>query len=217
MKLGERLACAAKLVKPGTFIDIGSDHGYLPVYLIKNGICVTAAASDINKAPLERAKATAERYGVADKMEFFLSDGFESISKTYDTACICGMGGQVITDIIERGKGKFNRLIIQPMTKAELVRQYLWENGYLIENELYPSESGKPYAVISAYHDDVFAKYKYNDMFLGRVRPNTDGYRLYAEKVLTAAKKRYGGTKRFDDASLAEECLKIIETPNRTF
>jgi len=213
MKLGERLACVAKLVKPGTFIDIGSDHGYLPVYLIKSGICVTAAASDINISPLERSKATAERYGVADKMEFFLSDGFKNINKSYDTACICGMGGQVIIDIIEKGRGKFGRLVLQPMTKAELVRQYLWENGYMIENELYPSESGKSYAVMSAYYTGENTDHSYIDTFLGYIRPCTDDYRLYVKKVLSAARKRFGGTKQPDDGKLVSECMEIVTQP----
>lgn len=211
MKLGGRLACAASFVRPGTVIDIGSDHAYLPAYLIREGVCPSAAASDINEMPLERAKATASRYGVADKMEFYLSDGFEKISKAYDTACICGMGGQLIADIIEKGKGKFTYLLLQPMTKAEELRAYLWNNGYLIETEAYPTEAGKPYAVISSFHTGENIPYTYTDTFLGKVRPDTDGYRLYVKKVNSAALKRYGGTKKPEDGELIRACSDILE------
>lgn len=211
MKLGGRLACAASFVRPGTVIDIGSDHAYLPAYLIRDGICPSAAASDINEMPLERAKVTALRYGVAGRMEFYLSDGFEKINKTYDTACICGMGGQLIADIIEKGKGKFTCLVLQPMTKAEELRGYLWNNGYLIEAEAYPTEMKKPYVVISSYHTGKITPYTYTDTFLGKVRPDTDGYRLYVEKVYLAASKRYGGTKKPEDGELIRECRTILK------
>ncbi len=195
---------------PGTFIDIGTDHGYLPVYLILNGVCPTAAASDINAAPLAKAMASAAGYGVADRMEFFLSDGFAGIEKSYDTACVCGMGGQVIADIIGKGEGKYKSLVLQPMTKAEFLRRYLWDNGYVIENELYPTQDGKAYAVMSARRFGDKFKYTYCDTYLGKIRPDTEGYLKYVAKIYSSAKKRYGGTKRGDDKTLICECEEIL-------
>lgn len=211
MKLGERLNLAAAFVTSGTVIDIGSDHAYLPVYLIKTGVCQHAAATDINPAPLERAKETAKRYNVCDQMEFFLSDGFNSVDKTFDTACICGMGGNNIADIIENGRGKFTRLVLQPMTKAELLRKYLWDNGFVIERESYAIEGGKPYVVMLACPKEGVTEYTYNDLFLGKIRPDTLEYKQYVKKIKSYAEKRFSGTKHISDEGLINECINIIK------
>ncbi|MFA6729619.1 MAG: class I SAM-dependent methyltransferase [Eubacteriales bacterium] len=215
MKLGERLLAAAGLAKPGFLLDIGSDHGFLPVYLILNGIITFASVSDINAKPLEKARATAEKYNVSDKMDFIISDGFKNIKRRYDTVCICGMGGELIADIIKGGMGKFDRLILQPMTKAESLRSFLWSSGFEIETELYPFESGKPYAVMSARYTKNNTDFTRNDAFLGKIKPYdgdsySAGYKRYVEKIYKSALKRYNGTAREEDLRLTEECRLIL-------
>lgn len=214
MKLDERLKAVAGHMEGDSVIDIGSDHGYLPVYLILNGICSYAVATDIRKAPLERAKATARKYNVFDRMEFYLSDGFCGIDKTFDTACICGMGGNNIVDIIEKGKGKFRRLVLQPMSKGEILRKYLWDNGFVIKTESYPVEDSKPYTVMLVLTVETPVGYTYNDLFLGKIKPDDNNYRLYVKKVLSSAKKRYYGTKNPEDEGLIKECLNLTEKQN---
>lgn len=212
MKLDDRLESAASLVTGQTFIDIGTDHGYLPVWLLLNGKCARAAAADINIHPLESAKANAARYGVEDRMEFFLSDGFDSVSGVYDTAAICGMGGILMADIIERGKGKFRSLVLQPMTNAEILRRYLWDNGYVIDKELYCVSLGKAYAVIHASYTGEKTDYSYSDTYLGREDAGTDGYAAYCAKILSSAKKRLSGRLiRGDDAENEKELVKRCE------
>lgn len=215
MKLDNRLETAASLVTDGTFIDIGTDHGYLPVWLLLNGKCVHAAAADVNAQPLESARKNAVKYGVADRMDFVLSDGFDKIEGVFDTAAICGMGGILMADIIERGKGKFRSLVLQPMTNAEVLRRYLWDNGYTIEKELHCVSLGKAYAVMRASYTGEKTDYSYSDTYLGREDADTDGYAAYCAKVLSSARKRINGKKirgidPSDDITLAERCEKVI-------
>ena len=214
MKLDDRLKSAASLVTGQTFIDIGTDHGYLPVWLLLNGKCAKAAAADINIHPLESAKANAARYGVEDRMEFFLSDGFDSVNGVYDTAAICGMGGILMADIIERGKGKFRSLVLQPMTNAEILRRYLWDNGYVIDKELYCVSLGKPYAVLHASYTGEKTPYTYSDTYLGKCGGG-ECYVSYCRKMLSSAKKRLSGKlisgdDAEDERKLVEKCEKIV-------
>ena len=215
MKLDNRLASAAALVEGRTFIDIGTDHGYLPVWLLLNGVCEHASAADINPMPLESSRKNAIRYGVFDKMEFFLSNGFDSVSGVYDTAAICGMGGILMTDIIERGKGKFRSLVLQPMTNAEKVRKYLWDNGYTIEKENHCVSLGKAYAVIKAKYTGEMTEYTYSDTYLGKCEGQSGEYIAYCKKILSSAVKRlHGKTVRGEDTtdeqSLADRCEAVI-------
>lgn len=147
--LGERLGCVYSLVPRGSrFLDIGTDHGLLPVRLICDGIVAGAAAADINEKPLCSARRTAMRAGV--DMAFFLADGFDGVDYDYNVAAICGMGGHLIVDILSRASVQpGTRLIIQPMRDAPLVRAYLWDNGFTIELERYVVESNRPYLVLS--------------------------------------------------------------------
>ena len=215
MKLDNRLASASKLVTGKTFADIGTDHGYLPVWLLLNGVCEKATAADVNPMPLESARKNAVRYGVEDRMEFCLSDGFDSLDGVYDTAAICGMGGILMTDIIERGKGKFRSLVLQPMTNAEIVRRYLWDNGYTIEKEEYCVSSGKAYAVMKASYTGEKESYTYSDAYLGKNGGITDEYKAYCKKILASAVKRLRGKTikgeaAGDEKSLVERCGKTI-------
>lgn len=215
MKLGQRLLSAAALCRGERIIDIGSDHAFLPVWLLLNGKCIRAAASDINAKPLERGRATARKYGVEDRMDFYLSDGLDSAEGEYDTAFVCGMGGIMICDIIARGGDRVKRWVLQPMTNAELLRAFLWDNGYAIAEESYAAENRKPYAVIAAEKTGVTTAYGYNDTFLGKARHNSAEYRFYVQKVLSSAEKRLRGKKcehadTADEEALTAECVSIL-------
>lgn len=217
MKLGERLQAAAGFCRGDRIIDIGSDHGFLPVWLLLNGKCVSAAASDINFMPLERCIATAEKHSVNEKMRFYLSDGFDSVEGNYDTAFICGMGGIMISDILARARGRASLWVLQPMTNAELLRAYLWDNGYEIVSETYPVEHRKPYAVMAAEYRGVNTPYSYADTYLGKLRPQSAGYACYVRKVRASAFKRRDGKKRenadfSDEEQLLAECGPLILT-----
>ena len=102
MELSPRLRSVAGLVPPGArFADVGTDHAYLPVWLLQQGIIEHALVSDLRPGPLDRARSTAARYGLAERMEFRLCDGLSGIAPAEaDTIAIAGMGGETIAAIL---------------------------------------------------------------------------------------------------------------------
>ena len=160
IKLDARLMTAAGMVRRGAVVaDIGTDHAYLPVYLIQNGTARFAVASDINKGPLERAKQSAAKYGVADKMRFALADGLSGVQPERDGVTdivICGMGGELIARII--GDSDYTRLadvrlILQPMSSVYELREYMAGAGFEILDERLSRAAGKIYTCILARYD----------------------------------------------------------------
>ena len=137
--LSKRLEAACKFVKPGDRVaDIGCDHGYLGIYLLKNHLASQVIASDINEGPLNAAVCNAEKYGVREKMRFYLSDGVKNIPRDFDAMVCCGMGGDTMISILEAAlwlkEGNY-RLILQCQSKRPELRKYLGENGWFIRNE----------------------------------------------------------------------------------
>ena len=139
MKLSKRLQTIADFVKKGAVVaDIGTDHAHIPIYLIKNNIISKAYACDINKGPLEKAKENINYYGVKN-IELRLSNGLEKLkTDEADTVIIAGMGGELITDILEKGRRFFEskrKFILSPHTKIDEVRKFLLSNGFEITKE----------------------------------------------------------------------------------
>ena len=159
LSLSPRLKTAARFVRPGhRVIDVGTDHGYLPAYLILSGVIESAAACDIGTGPLKNAEKTAEKYDIADKIKLVLSDGLEGVSRDDgDDIVIAGMGGELIVSILKKCgwiKDGDIRLILQPMTHAEDVRRFLYDNGFYIKEEAAVRDGGKYYTVIYAQYGE---------------------------------------------------------------
>ena len=137
--LSPRLQTCCSFVHNGDRVaDIGCDHGYLGIYLLKNGIARSVIASDINKGPLESAIRNSEKFGVRDKMFFYLSDGVRNIPREFDTLVCAGMGGDTMISILEAApwlKDSQYRLILQCQSKNGSLRRYLTENGWKILQE----------------------------------------------------------------------------------
>lgn len=142
MELSKRLDLIVNHIKDcDTLVDVGTDHGYIPIYVIKNGICKSAIASDINKDPLDKAKLNAIFEEVDEKIDTRLGGGLSTVEVNEVDACvIAGMGGNLIRDILEADKEKvkgFKFLILQPAQNPEVLREYLYTNGYeVIEEDL---------------------------------------------------------------------------------
>lgn len=135
MSLRPRLKMVADMVRCGSRIaDIGTDHGYLPAWLVKSGKCIGGVAADLRKSPLENAAETLRIYGVEDKISLRLSDGLDSVSgDEYDDVVLAGMGGTLIAEILKRNSDiKNKRIIVQPNSHSEDVRKFFCENGYKI-------------------------------------------------------------------------------------
>lgn len=137
--MSKRLQACCSFVHPGDRVaDIGCDHGYLGIYLLKNGIAQSVIASDIRKGPLESAVRNSEKFGVRDRMTFYLSDGVQSIPREFDTLVCAGMGGDTMVSILASAPWLQNpqyRLILQCQSKNGMLRRYLSENGWRILQE----------------------------------------------------------------------------------
>lgn len=137
--ISDRLLSCCRFVKPGDRVaDIGCDHGYLGIYLLKNNIAKSVIAADINEGPLNAAVFNSEKYGVRDRIQFFLSDGVKNIPREFDTLVCAGMGGDTMISILEVApwlKGGSYRLILQCQSKRPELRKYLSQTGWFIREE----------------------------------------------------------------------------------
>ena len=128
MELSKRLQAVADLVSEGQIVaDVGTDHGYFPIYLLESGKCERAIAMDINKGPLLRAKEHIAEHGLDAKIEVKLSDGVEALSVgACDCVVVAGMGGALAVKIMEEGQAVFKSLrefVLQPQSELAKVRQ----------------------------------------------------------------------------------------------
>lgn len=139
-QLSKRLLLVADWIKPKSIVaDIGTDHAYLPIYLALHQICSKVIALDVRKKPLERAKENISQFNVSDKVDIRLSDGMDKLlPMEADVVTICGMGGKLIMDILERGREKIDsttQLLLSPQSELRLFRIFLYENGIQVLRE----------------------------------------------------------------------------------
>ncbi|MBR2716106.1 MAG: SAM-dependent methyltransferase, partial [Oscillospiraceae bacterium] len=153
IELDNRLRLIAALAAGGGRVaDVGTDHGYIPVYLAQTGLAERITASDVNPGPLQAARRSAERYGVADRIGFVLSDGLENVPRDVDTVIVAGMGGETIQGILERAdwlREKDARLILQPQSKLPELTSWLRENGYALTDAALAREGDRYYPVLT--------------------------------------------------------------------
>ena len=164
IKINDRLLTAIPFVREGKrFADIGTDHAYLPIYLMNKGTILSAVAADINQGPLDKAKENICKYGFVDSISTVLCDGLSKINpEDVDDIAIFGMGGELIIKIIEEAswvKDSDKRLILQPMTHPEKLREYLTNNGFFIIGETLSFDRGKIYQTICAQYDGIVREY----------------------------------------------------------
>lgn len=157
MNMSKRLKRIAVMAdKAKCVADIGTDHGYVPIYLVMNGIAQSAIAMDINEGPLCRAKQNIVKMGVDDKVTVRLSDGLEKLNKDEaDTVIIAGMGGRLTIRILDNAKEvleSVDTLILSPHSDVDMVRIYLQDNNYNIVDEEMLVDEGKYYNIIKAVH-----------------------------------------------------------------
>ena len=164
MELSKRLNwIIEKINKVEVIMDVGTDHGYIPIYLVKNNIAKKVIASDINKEPLKKAKINVSLDGVADKVDLRLGRGLSPLNnKEADAVIIAGMGGNLIRDILENDLNKIKNLeylILQPAQNPEVLRKYLYNNNYEILEEDICLDENKYYEIFKV-------KYKTGDYIL---------------------------------------------------
>ncbi len=155
MKLTDRLLKIASLVTDGKKIaDIGTDHGYIPVYLLKKGRVPFAVLADVNKGPLDNARKEVIQNNFLDKVDLRLGSGIEILEiGEVEEIIIAGMGGILISELLEAKKEvahSVEKLILQPMQAQEELRRYLLNNGYEILEEVLVREDFRIYEIIVA-------------------------------------------------------------------
>lgn len=176
LELTPRLRAVAELVPTNAALaDIGTDHAYLPAWLLGRGTVRRAIAADINQGPLERAKLTARQYDCTDKMDFRLCDGLAGIAPDeVDTIVIAGMGGETIAAILQAApwvRDARYTLILQPMSAQPDLRGWLWYNGFSIKKEEIIREGEKLYNILVASYGDA-VKLTAGEEWAGQQRPD---------------------------------------------
>lgn len=156
--LSKRLQCMADKIEKGSVVaDVGTDHGYIPAWLVQNGICEHVIASDIKAGPLQTAVNTAKNAGVGERVDFRLCSGLDAYkSDEFDTAIIAGMGGETVISILEACPWtKDKKLIIQPQSKLPELRRWMHGNGFVITDAELVYDTGRIYLVWQVTGGDI--------------------------------------------------------------
>ena len=154
LMLGPRLRAIGELVPAECrrLADIGTDHGYLPVSLLLEGRLDGAVAADIGGAPLDHARRTARQYGVEDQIDFRLGDGLSVLTPgEADVIVIAGMGGDAVTGILAAAPWSRDGplLLLQSMSRTDVLRRWLPENGYAVQRERLVQDKGVLYPILA--------------------------------------------------------------------
>ena len=154
--LSNRLLACCGYVKPGDRVaDVGCDHGYLGIYLLKNGIAGAVIASDVREMPLQSAIRNAEKFGVKERMAFYLSDGIRDVPREFDCMVCAGMGADTMMSILDAApwlKSERYRLILQCQSKRPELRRYLYRQGYAIRRETLAKDGKFIYPVMEVVY-----------------------------------------------------------------
>ncbi len=211
MELSIRLEAIAGCIKPGIAIaDIGTDHGYLPIELIRRGISPKALACDVRKGPLERAQQHIGEAGLTSWVETRLSNGFEKVEEAEVSGCvIAGMGGMLVKEILESESRReknvlrgMQQLILQPQSDWEAVRRTVHKLSFQIVDEIMLIDRDKYYWIlvcepgIQMYESDW--QYKFGRLLPEKQDPVLHGYLLHKynknASLLNSLKKGEGET-----------------------
>ena len=189
-KLNKRLLKCADMITPGAKVaDIGTDHAYLPIYLVLKEKIISAIASDLREGPLKNAKCNIEKYNLEKIIKTRLSDGLKNISETEaDEIVIAGMGGNLISQILTEcnwKNKKFKKFILQPMKYENNLRTYLASEGYKVEEEYAVESENKIYVVMKASYTGIPYILSDVEKYIGLLKNSTDfTAKLYINKQI---------------------------------
>lgn len=221
-----RLLCAAGLVREGAVLaDVGTDHAYLPIYLLERGRIVRAVAADIGAGPLARARAHIAAAGYEDRVETVQTDGLAGLSDRGVTdIAICGMGGELIADILAAAPFVRNpaiHLILQPMTRPAALRRFLAENGFAVREERVCRAAGRVYACLLAVYDGTVHTVSPAEAEVGALSPgNAEEAQAFHELLVrkiaalqqSTAARRAAGCPSEEDEELLAALLHRMKT-----
>lgn len=212
-QLDARLAACASFVREGCKLaDIGTDHAYLPIYLAKQGKIERGIAADVNEGPLAKASMNVRKYEVENLVQTRISDGLEVIfPHEVDDIVIAGMGGELIVRILEAApwvKDSEKHLILQPMTAAEELRQYLQRAGFSVKKETAAEVDGKVYSAMLAVYDPEHRNEGVLFPYIGLLDAATPEGKAYIERQIRFYQNKADGLQR---AGQMEERVPVAE------
>lgn len=201
--------------------DIGTDHGYLPIWLIRTGAVPRALASDINPGPLDAARRHAGLYGVGDRLRLVQSDGLSAIiPEDAEDIVIAGMGGELILHIIESTpwlKCADKLLVLQPMSAVDRLRVGLWRLGFAVQEELAARENGKVYSAFSVRYQGELGEMDSIYPYMGRLKAGTEEASAYADKTIRGLRNSLLGAEHNGKQEEALRLRKLIGEIEREY
>lgn len=218
IKLDARLQAIADFVPMGSRVaDVGTDHAYLCIYLIQKAIAPYAFALDINEKPLENARKNTVQYDLHTAIKIMQSNGLDAVKEqTVDCVVIAGMGGEITIDILKRTTWLQNtqkRIILQPMTGFDLVRCFLYENGYEISQEVYVCVDKKPYCIMQVSYSGIINKIDDVFAYFGQLSKKTvlsEEENLFCQKQLRRVQNKQKGALAVKDIEAYERYKKVV-------
>lgn len=220
MGLNSRLLKIAEMIRRGDRVaDIGTDHAYLPVYLINSGISPLVYACDVSDGPLLNAKSNIEKAGVSG-IELRKGSGFDALSPDdADTFVLAGMGGELIISLILAAhwiKNPRYELILQPMTSVEDLRKFLLENGFSIIEERAVCSMGRIYTVIKTKYFGEKQTCSPLFYYVGKLSDNIgDDEKVYIRRKLRILKELAESIKSVEtEKNRYNSLLQVIEEIN---
>lgn len=225
IRLSPRLQMVADFVPPcACAADIGTDHGYLPVWLLQNGVIQSAIAADIHAGPLANARQSAAAYDLEEHFRFVQADGLQfSGVQAADVITIAGMGGETICAILAAApwlrEGK--QLVLQPQSKVPELTDWLWRNGFTIEDAALCRDAGKRYLVLRVLGQPAVQTYTVEQLLLRRRDPLLTEHLKEEIRRQTRARAGMAHAKQTPAAELAaldarlselETCLKEVQS-----
>lgn len=204
-------ACASYVSGAGSAVDIGTDHGYLPCYLISEGICESAIAADINEGPLSSARENIKKAGLEGRITTVLSNGLDKVPpEGVSDVIIAGMGGELIAQILQKAGDFYGaNFILQPMTKIEYLRSWLWDNGFDILSET-ACRDGFYYTVMQVKHTGKNRSYTELDTYIGMMKAQTDDEKGFLMRGARALRIKGEGLAKSADSRAQAEGEKYL-------
>ena len=216
-KLDNRLLACSKFIKKNSNIaDIGTDHAYLPIWLIKNNLISHAIACDLREGPLLNAKNNIDKYGLKEYIEMRLSNGLENVNATeVDTIVIAGMGGEIIAKIINDApwlKNSNKNIILQPMSNDEFLREFLKIQNFEIIDEIAVLSRNKIYSAMSVKfsNEKFYTSSLYT--YIGKIHTHTSiETSIYINKKIGSLKNRLLGFAKEKKFLEHKKILNVIK------
>ena len=217
--LSARLLACCNFVCPGDRVaDVGCDHGYLGIHLLQNNLASYVYAGDVNEGPLQSAVTNAEKYGLSDKISFYLSDGLKNMPRDFDTMVCAGMGADTMVSILEAApwlKSSQYRLILQCQSKTHYLRKYLSEEGWRIFEETVVRDGRFLYTVMEVIYQPGYSltpgEWYFPPALLENPALELPGY---YQQVISKLRIAMNGQKENADASLVLALHELENLPS---